>query len=318
MPGLGQDTQRFVDDQQARLDSAEGAEGVFDSMMLVQEEDESFTFDEVRAATDPTDIGLTPAAPPFVGQEFSIDFDGATEAMQSTVQAPGVIGIGGTFSVAIWFKVATEPLIASYSLCDIGPDAGQVNEINLSLRQTGAGTNSVQFLLADNGNNFIQSVAWSALFTAATTWRHVVLTWGGTAAGRTAYFDGAALGAPDFTGIDLDGTLDDTNSRRMRVAEARFGLVNYDGRVASVAWWNGVQLSALEVAAIFNGRDINFDLNFNSGNYASAASLAHWHEVGKVVSPNLGADSAALAGTAIDIEAAAVGITDADRVFDVP
>ncbi len=251
-------------------------------------------------------------------QQLSIDFDGAGELMQSAVRSPGEIGIGGTFSVACWFKVNTEPLNKSHILCDIGPDAGQVNEIAIALRQTGAGTNSVQFLLGDNGNNFIQSVGWSNLFNSAGTWRHVVLTWSGFVASRTMYFDGVAQGAPDFTGFDLNGTLDDTNSRRMRVAATRFGVLGMDGLAASVAWWNGVQLSAVEVAAIFNSRDIDFDLNTDSGMYASAASLAHWHEVGKQPSPKLGFDSAALAGTAIDIETAAVSITDADRVVDVP
>lgn len=251
-------------------------------------------------------------------QQLSIDFDGAGELMQSAVQSGGVIGIGGTFSLAVWFNPNVQPLIEFHAVCDIGPDAGQVNEIGLFLRDTGAGTNSIQFLLGDSGGTFIQSVAWSGLLTAGTPWRHVVLTWSGFAASRTMYFDGVQQGAPDFTGIDLNGTLDDTNSRRMRVGATRFGVQGMDGRVASVAWWNGIQLPALEVAAIFNSRDIDFDLNTNQGNYASAASLAHWHEVGKQPSPNLGKDTAALAGTAIDIEAAAVSITDADRVVDVP
>ena len=256
--------------------------------------------------------------PPFNPQTFSIDFDGAGELMQSVVQSPGAIAVGGTFSLAIWFNPNVQPLIEFHALCDIGPDAGQVNEIGLFLRDTGAGTNSIQFLLGDSGGTFVQSVAWSGLLLAGTPWRHVVITWSGFVASRTMYFDGVLQGAPDFTGINLNGTLDDSNSRRMRVAATRFGVQGMDGRIASVAWWNGVQIGALEVADIFNARDINFDLNTNSVNYGSAASLAHWHEVGKQTSPNLGADTAALAGTAIDIEAAAVGITDADRVADVP
>lgn len=262
---------------------------------------------------------LTPFVPPsFIPQTQSIDFDGAAELMQSVVRSPGEIGIGGTFSIACWFKANTEPLNKSHIVCDIGPDAGQVNEIAIALRQTGAGTNSVQFLLGDSGNNFIQSVGWSGLFNSAGTWRHVVLTWSGFVASRTFYFDGVLQGAPDFTGFNLNGTLDDSNSRRMRAAATRFGVQGLDGRLASVAWWNGVQIGAGAVSAIFNSRDINFDLNTNSGGYVNAASLSHWHEVGKQASPNLGADTAALAGTAIDIEAAAVGITDADRVADVP
>ncbi len=65
----------FLSEQQARLDAVEGDEGIFDSMHLVQGEDESFTFEDVQAASDPTDIGLTPS---FQAQAFSIDFDGST------------------------------------------------------------------------------------------------------------------------------------------------------------------------------------------------------------------------------------------------
>ena len=252
-------------------------------------------------------------------QQLSVSFDGAAELMQSAVQAPGVIAVGGTFSFAAWFKPSAQPLTEFHTVCDIGPDAGQTNSISLHLRNTGVApaTNAVQVLLGDNANSFIQNAAWSTSMSG-TLWRHVVFTWGGTDAGMRLYFDGVDQGTPDFTGIGSDGTLDDSNSRRMGVARGRHGVGPMDGLVASSAWWNGIQLSALAVAEIFNSRDIDFDLNTDSGDYQSAASLAHWHEVGKQPSPNLGKDTAALAGTAIDIEAAAVGITDADRVVDVP
>lgn len=274
---------------------------------------------DIEAGAQNIDDADRVADSPHGQSQYSISFDGAAELMLSNLLPAGVVKVGGIFSVASWFKPSAQPLTEFHTICDISPDAGQVNSISLHLRNTGVApaTNAVQFLLGDSGGTFIQNPAWTTGMTG-TLWRHVVFTWGGTDAGMRMYFDGVDLGTPDFAGIGSDGTLDDTNSRRMGVGRGRHGVGPMDGQVALTAWWNGVQLSALEAAAIFNGRDIDFDLNANSGNYQSAASLVHLHQTGNQPSPNLGAETAALANPAVDIEVAAVGITDADRVVDVP
>ena len=50
--------------------------GIHDSMHLVQGEGSVSSFEQVQAATDPTDIGLTPSTPPLVPQTTSIEFNG--------------------------------------------------------------------------------------------------------------------------------------------------------------------------------------------------------------------------------------------------
>lgn len=254
----------------------------------------------------------------FLGQEFSIDFDGATEHMQSATQsAPPRIGIGQTFTIACWFKTLVEPAVGSHDLWAITPvpsNAG--NGINMSQNVTG--TNSLWIQIVDNGNAVRQSVSWSNLFPGPSpTWHHAVLQWTGAAdATRKLYFDGVDQGAPDTITANSAGVNDDLSNRF--VAFGKNSVTGrWDGRGASLAMWPTI-LTAAEITAIYNGGVINFDLNADSAGYVSAADLVHWMEVGKLVSPDLGIDSAVLSANPLDLIDAAVGITDADRVSDVP
>ncbi len=307
VPGLKQDTRRFVDQEQARLDTAEGAEGVFDAMMLVQEEDESFTFEEVRDAADPTSIGLTPS---FQAQTFSLDYSGFEFMQQS---GASLIGIANTWTLVGWFKIV-DVTTSSGTLFFIEPPAGSVNKITVFHRHAGpTGPRGLQLFIADSGGVTLQNVSWQNRLNAGV-WHHIVIQWDGTLPGRKFFLDGVDQGAIDFSSGNSPGTLTDT-TRQVSIAQASTGVGNLAGRSAYLAAYNSI-LSPAEITALYNLGSINFNLGADSGAYASSGNLAHWWETGKQVSPNLGAD-AGLA-TPIDIEAGATGIDDTDRVADVP
>ncbi len=298
VPGLGQDTQRFVDDQQSRLDAAEGAEGIFDSMMLEQEEDEFFTFEEVRAATDPTDIGLTPSVPAF-NQTFSLDFDGGSESMGAS--GTSMVGIADTFSIAAWANFGNTTSRQD-TLWTIEGGAGS----NLALFQrTNVGAAPSYQVFGPNINR-----AFTSLPISSGVWHHVVFVWD-TNAFVHLYIDGV----DQLTSQGSHGGAHTDANRLVQVGDGSSGVPNGLMKCASMSIWP-VRLAPAEIVTIFNAGSINIDLRVNQGNYTSAASLLHFWPLGKDPSPLLGQDLGF--GTPIDLELGAVGMIDADRVADVP
>ncbi len=315
-PGLGQDAQRFVDEQQVRLDTAEGSEGIFDAMHLEQGEDEFSTFEQVQETNDPVDLGLTPSAPPF--QTQSLDLDGSTEHLQSATQiSPPRLGIGDTFTIAMWVKPSAQPLAGADSMLRL-QSVSDGSAVSLAQRSAGASpeANGIQFIILDSVATIRQNIAWGNVWTAGTLWRHVVIQWNGIP-GRRLFFDGADRGVGTVLTANSAIVVSDAINRFVQFGEFNPQTgTNYNGRIASIAMWPTI-LTGPEITAIFNGRSINFNLNANSGGYTSAASLVHWWELGKNVAPNLAADSAFPANP-FNLTDLAVGIDDSDRVADVP
>ncbi len=306
VPGLGQDTQRFVDDQQTRLDTAEGSEGVFDSMMLVQGEDESFTFDQVREATDPTALGLTSSFPV---QTQSIDFDGVTESLGNLTGQ--VMGIANAWSIGVWAKADGMP--SSESFFSIRPAAGLANRIQI-LKDT----LSLRVIWADSSGAPDQTSTWNNEFTVGN-WFHFFVYWNGTI--LQPFINGVNIGAPDVGVNNPSITMTDT-ARRINIGDLVGGTgFEWAGNIAQAAMWRVAKQTQPEVDALFNAGNPNaLDLNSAFTDYSDAANLAHWWRCGHEASPNIGKDFATAGFTpTIDIEVPdSVDITDADRVADVP
>ncbi len=92
------------------------------------------------------------------------------------------------------------------------------------------------------------------------------------------------------------------------------GTLGQDGTLYSIATWDS-ELSAAEVAAIYNGGDASvFDLLDDEGNYVSSANLQDWFLTGKNPSPDL-AGNVGPNGVSLSIE---INLTDADRTSDIP
>lgn len=248
------------------------------------------------------DIFAPPGPAPFVPQTQSIDFDGVTEKLETGATS---LGFADTVSIAGWFKV-TNTLSRQDTLWTFeGAPSG--SNFRLFQRSNVGPAPSCQVF------NATTNTTWTALPLTAATWHHYCWIWD-TQAFMHLWIDGVDQGIL-ATGVEV---MADSGARTIAVAEASTGVANMLGRAASLAFWN-TRLGDLEVPAIYNAGSINFDLNTDQGNYASAASLIHWFEIGKLPSPNIGIDSAASPSpSGLDLIAAAVGITDADRVVDVP
>lgn len=264
-------------------------------------------------APSPDVFGPGPPAP-FVAQTQSLDFT-PVETLKSASQVG--IGIGDVFTIAMWIRPRTQPLALARTLLRLlSSTTGQSVSISTSGPGASPGPNGVQFLIVNPGFAIRQNVRWGGVFAGPENcWRHVVVQWGGFGSTRLAYVDGVSQGAgSNLTNLSVV-VVDDTRTVAFSEFFASTGP-EWDGVCASIAMWPTI-LGAPEILEMFNGGDIAFDLLTDFGNYVSASTLVHWHEVGKKVAPDLAVDSVTT-GSPFNLTDAAVGISDADRVVDVP
>jgi len=250
---------------------------------------------------------FAPSVTPFVPQTQSIDFDGTTEFMASALVT---LGISTPFTIAGWVKMNNVATVSG-TLFAFDQDVGLQNFFRCFHRHAGpTGPTAIQIFMNDSGAVTLLNVSWQGI-TSAGAWAHVVFQWDGTAANKKLWYNGVDQGAHSFqAAAPANGSLTDT-ARRLSMAQAQSGVGNLAGRGASLAIWSSF-LGVLEVPAIFNGGSINFDLQTNQGNYASAGSLVAWNEVGKLPAPDIGKDTV---GT---LDLLPTNIDDTDRVADVP
>ncbi len=242
------------------------------------------------------ELGISPV--PAFSQTFSIDFDGVAEDMGG----PGttLVGIADVFSIGGWVNFGNT-LGRQDSWWTVEGGAG--SDMALFQRSNVGTPPSFQFF--GNGNGLV----WGGAPLVAGTWHHVILTWN-TNAFVKLYID-SVLFLGNRTGV---GVFSDVN-RLVQIGDASTGVPNGLLKSANLAIWTTI-LTGPEIVTLFNAGSINIDLRVDQGNYASSATLEHFWPIGKDPSPLLGQDLGV--GTAIDLEAGAVGITDADRVADVP
>ncbi len=306
----GEDTLDFLAEQQVRLDAAEADEGIFDAMHLEQGEDSFSTFEEVQETSDPTDLGLTPAVPAFVAQTQSIDFDGSTEFFRNTTSQ--VIGIADVWSIGVWYKPAN--LTGIRSIFEIN-NSDSPSRIIAFFNGT-----TLNVFLRNSGNSINTSRTFNG-FGVLDTWAHLYLSWNAAGTGFPSVFkDGSLVGQSSQSS---GGNLVQADDLRPVGVGTNLSLVNkHSGLIAQMSMWRTIQDAA--ITSLYNGGNPNaLDLNssFGSGpsTYLGAGDLAHWWRCGHEASPNLGKDFSTAGFTpTIDVEVNSVGLTDADRVADVP
>ena len=244
--------------------------------------------------TAPSPDIFAPPTPSFVPQTMSVDFDGSTEKLES---ASSVLGFADTWSIAGWYKI-TNTLSRQDTLWSFEGGASG-NNFRVFQRSNLGTAPSIQVF------NATTNTVWQAVPLTAGQWAHIVMIWD-TNAFMHLWVDGVDQGS-QVTGSEV--MADD--ARTIAIAEASTGVASFLGRCASLGFWN-TRLGDLEVPAIYNGGSINFDLQADQGNYASAASLVHWYEVGKRPAPDIGKDTV---GT---LDLVPTAIDDTDRFADVP
>lgn len=259
--------------------------------------------------TAPSPDIFAPPAPPFPAQTMSIDFDGVSEAMKAT--GSPTLGIADVWSIGMWLKPSD--VGGTHIIFEFGNGfPGQASRI-IPLILSGTQLN---IFWSNSANTRLNSVVFNA-FVTLDTWLHLYFSWNAAGSGAVSVFKDGSPIAPDSTSLSGPIVMADS-ARSVTVGNATTPNISWEGPIAQLSVWRTIQDAA--IASLYNGGNPNaLDLNSGFGSYAGASDLAHWWRLGHQPSPNLGKDYA-LAGftPTIDIEASAIGITDADRVADVP
>ena len=249
---------------------------------------------------------------PFAPQLQSIDLNGTDEYMRS---AQALVDIADVWSLSGWFRRT---------------DAGTSLQDLMDIRTSGSPNNLIRWVrpgaTSETLRCFVQDIA-GALFKDFTmpnilvqnTWVHLAVTFDGGASGdpMIVYADGVDV-TPASPAVDGTGTQTDTARKIMLGADIAGGSP-FQGQVLDFAM-HDIVLTPAEILATYNdGKGGQFDLNRDQGAYASRMNLKHWFRTGHSASPSIGDDFARDArAPLLDLDDEAVGITDADRVPEVP
>lgn len=242
----------------------------------------------------------------FTAQTQSIDFDGSTEGFLNTT--PQVIGIADVWSIGIWYKPSL--LSGNDTLFEINNSDSPSRIIAFF-----SGTQLAIFW-RDSGDTTNSNVSFNG-FGVNGVWAHVYFSWNAAGAGDVSVFkDGAPIAPTGGSSPNPIVMADDL--RPVGVGTNVSLAAKFQGLIAQISVWRTIQDAA--IASLYNGGNPNsLDLNSAFGSYSGAGDLAHWYRLGHEASPNLGKDFATAGFTpTIDVEVNSVGITDADRVADVP
>ena len=307
--GRGSDSLDFLTDQANRIRAAEAGEGVHDSLCAEGDSAQTpgarsnqFTFEDVQAADDPFDIGLTFA------QTKSLDFDGANEAM--TNMAGISFGVGDDFTYATWVKRVD--LANEFEFVYFDSAGGDNNRIQFSTGLAGRPDGSPRFVVFDGVGDRIKDFYWANSDWPINTWTFWVFTWSGTPGSALLGYVNGVLTAEDFKNRDFTGNRSDAPMRYLHANDPGLAC-----RRLYSAWWNTV-LTGPEILELYNsGTGGAVDLRTDGTNYVSSASNKHWWRYGHKVSPNLGEDFGG-GSPLIDLGVDAIGMTDDDIVIDAP
>ncbi len=319
-PGLGQDAQRFVDDQDSRLgDTAEGSEGIFDSMHLEQDEDEFFTFDQVREASDPSDIGLTSSGV----QTTSLDYGAGagTQALENT--SHNILGIADEWSLGFWIKPVL-PIPSLLRIWRLAPVSSNNDFVTISFDNLGGGNRFMSDLIdEDNSGTGTNNRTWDGFLNGLDgLWTHILLTFVGSVgasdptiiAYRNGVFVSSTSGSAGGSGAPRLNQSD--RARRIESLGNDGGSRSIGGILAQAQLWR-VDVGSAAAFLADPVEAASRDLNTNSGAYTFAGDLAHWWKPGAEAEPNLGKDFATGFAEIVDLSTV-INLSDSDRVADVP
>lgn len=243
----------------------------------------------------------------FSAQTMSLDFD-KTEVLRNTTTQ--LIGIANVWSMLVWSRRTISTNLQW--LCQVHR-FGSANHIEILAQQALGGRGDFTWVDATNSPT---AVARWENFYSINSWISTLISWDGTE--LRVWKNGIQLGAPDSgdaTPVPAP-VMTDGGDRQMILGGRFSGNDGWAGRVSQWGIWR-VRVDA--AASFLQTSPSSIDLNANSGAYQFAGDLAHWYRPGHEASPNLGKDFAAAGFTpTIDIEVDAIGITDADRIADVP
>jgi hypothetical protein len=122
------------------------------------------------------------------------------------------------------------------------------------------------------------STAYSRRFktnVATTNWQHLVFTHSGVLAGWTLYVNGVDQGVLSSGTGGAGGDMENLTGE-FRIGAMDASSYDFDGKMCQAAVYNK-ELSATEVAYIYNSKDKAVDLNTNRLGYGAAGNLVAWY-----------------------------------------
>ncbi len=262
--------------------------------------------ERVREAATILGINISPG----VGQTFALDFDGVTEYMASS--GSQLLGIANAWSIEEFFNL-DDPNNKSDGLFNCGTPIQGANSITIVHEHLPpTGPFGIQIILENSAGSVFKNFAWvNVLASGGGVWEHFMMTWDGTT--LKLYVGGVDQGLPTMAFTDNPGTQTDT-SRGIRIMNGNLSRGPAEGLNAVGSMWSTV-LSAAEITELAGA--FSQDRTVDGTNYVSSATVQHHWRFGDKLSPLLGEDLG-VAAVLIDMEAGAVGITDANRIENVP
>ena len=215
---------------------------------------------------------LSVTASPFIANNFSMDFDGAT----SYVDAGQTNFISSTnpFTISFWFNADS---LSNGSLIYLKNDLSRAFFIQV------LSTGNVNFRSRYDSIWISGKTSSSTISTGS--WINYVLVYNGSGPTTLGNFTAFLNGSPSTLEAGTTSAHQYTNIGNFigRAAISGVGSNYFDGKIDEVAIWNAA-LSSDAVTEIYNATANNtgkvLDLNTDTGNYTSSANLQYWNRLG--------------------------------------
>jgi hypothetical protein len=238
--------------------------------------------------------------------------------LSRTINAP--YGIANNFTVMCWVK-PIPGIATAMNIISCGNTTEMTDTWELSCRNSAENFRMIMFG-NDGGNSEIRDYRFGTIPTEPDpgVWTMIGAVWDGDLAGGngllTTYQDGVVV-VPSFEGgVGDPGSITDASRQGGLGVNGRgTDSTVFDGHIHSVALWD-ISQDEDNILAMYNGGNGDgFNLQEDSGNYSTSASLAQLWLLGTRGSPNLG-NTVVGAGTYhMNIE---TNLTDDDIVDDAP
>ena len=215
--------------------------------------------------------GAGPA--PYVGPEESIDFDGAAEVMRFDQLVGGDAFAGSdVWTIQMW----TWPdIIAANDYLFMATEGGSTTKNRIRWYSQSPSSSSIG--ISNTAGTEFKRYTLASPFPFDNLWNDAVFTWDGT--NLKVYLNGHEVVTNLTKSVDNAGTMGDL--KELAISATTTPAAAAKQTWYSMACWSTV-LTAAEVLAIHNtGNGNTFDLEADSGDYASSATLTNWWKPGE-------------------------------------
>ena len=257
-----------------------------------------------------TTVDILAVSPDGTGILFN---NNADEKLQSAV---ATLGFSNAWTIEVGLAAFDIDMGTIQFILEMKASGGDENRIQMFIN-TDKG--DIEVSTFDSSGSALKSFRWpDALRSSGSTHPEgtehasLMLRWDGTT--LDLFRNGANMSGVRVKDVDNSGTMSDSPSRAVAVGNSIAGAQGIDAAIHTVTIWDKA-LDDLEIETLANHGFFGIDVRVNQGKYVSVANLVHWFRLGQPVGSigvggSLVTDEVASGG--VDLEAALVGITEAD------